>query len=72
MDDELVVLTRTQDEFEAEMLIGRLRAGGLEALLRRDPYSFVTGLNLGGVARYDVLVRSEDLVEACRCLGADG
>jgi hypothetical protein len=61
---ELTVLATFFDPTEAELVVGKLRSAGIEAMVQGDALSVVYGLTMEGHARHHVLVRGEDLVEA--------
>ncbi len=61
---DLSVLATFFDPTEAELVVGKLRSAGIEAIVQGDALSVVYGLSMEGHARHHVLVRSDDLVEA--------
>lgn len=61
---DLAVLATFFDPTEAELVVGKLRSAGIEAMVQGDALSVVYGLSMEGHARHQVLVRGEDLVEA--------
>lgn len=61
---DLTVLATFFDPTEAELVVGKLRSAGIEAIVQGDALSVVYGLTMEGHARHHVLVRGEDLVEA--------
>jgi hypothetical protein len=68
MEDELVVVASVWDPFEAEMILGRLRSAGIEAISLGESLHKVYGLTVDGLARQDIQVRPEDAEEARRLL----
>ncbi len=63
-DDELVVLAAVYDPMEAEIIAGRLRSAGIEAVVRHNTLSVVYGLTVDGCGKTELLVRAGDLPEA--------
>jgi len=75
MDTDLVPVATVWDLIEAEILIGRLRAAGIDATIRHESLSVVFGLALDGLGKQEILVRRTDLEAASDVLenaGFDG
>jgi hypothetical protein len=61
---ELVTLITVHDPVEAEIILAKLRSGGVAAYARHDALSVVWGLTVDGAGQNDIMVRREDLEEA--------
>ena len=62
--DGIVVLAVVYDPMEAEIIVGKLRSAGIDAMVRHDALSVVYGLTVDGAGKSEVLVRAGDLPEA--------
>jgi Putative prokaryotic signal transducing protein len=71
VDSELVPIKTVWDRTEAEILVGLLRASGIDAMIQHEALSTVLGLSVDGLGKQEVLVRSEDLAAAQHLLAAE-
>lgn len=67
---EPVVVYRAANQFEAEVVAGRLKAAGIPAWLRSESLGHTYGLTIGPLAEVDILVPAA-LAEQARALLAD-
>ena len=56
-----VLLITVFDPLEAEIIVGKLRSAGIEAMVRHEALSVVYGLTVDGCGQQDILVRPSDL-----------
>jgi hypothetical protein len=61
---DLVVLVSVWQLLEGELIVSRLQAAGIPAVLRSESVGTVVGVTVDGLGRRDVLVRAEDLERA--------
>ena len=71
VDNELIPIKTVWDRTEAEILVGLLRASGIDATIRHEALSTVFGLNVNGLGKQEVLVRREDVAAAQHLLASE-
>lgn len=67
----LIVLTACDSQLEAEILIGRLKSEGIEAMITGTSLQSTMGVSDAGSDPYHVLVHEGDAERALRLLGTD-
>ena len=64
MSEELVVVGTAASRIEAEILLGYLRAMGVECMLSQEAAASVYGFTVGKLARVDILAPASRQVKA--------
>ena len=68
MNEELVVIDTVAGRIEAELLHSYLHAKGIECLLSQEAAGGVYGINVGHMARVEILIRASQQREARRII----